>query len=207
MKIVCISDTHSFHVGLKIPEGDVLIHAGDVSEQGYPGEVSDFLSWFSSLPHPHKIFIAGNHDWLFEREQEFASALVPNRITYLQDSGCEIEGLKIWGSPVTPTFHDWAFNRDRGKPIRKHWRLVPTGTDILITHGPAWGVLDQNVHCNPQGCADLLKRLEEVRPRLHVCGHIHASYGTTQLGKTRMVNAAICNEAYRPVNKPVVVIL
>lgn len=205
MKIVCISDTHSFHVGLKIPAGDVLIHAGDISEQGYPAEIIDFLRWFSSLPHAHKVFIAGNHDWLFEREPEFAATLIPDGLTYLQDSGCEIDGLKIWGSPVTPRFFDWAFNRERGEEIQKHWRLIPPETDIVVTHGPAWGILDQNYQRKSQGCVDLMHRLQAVRPRLHVCGHIHSGYGTATLGTIRMVNASVCNEAYRPINDPVVV--
>jgi Icc-related predicted phosphoesterase len=106
---------------------------------------------------------------------------------------------------VTPRFFDWAFNKDRGEDIRKHWQLIPSGTDIVITHGPAWGFLDQNLQRKPQGCADLLHRLEEVRPRLHVCGHIHSGYGQAKLGETLMVNASICNEVYYPINAPVVV--
>jgi predicted phosphohydrolase len=205
MKIVCLSDTHRRHGGLKIPAGDILIHAGDISEQGYPEEITDFLRWFSRLPHRNKILVAGNHDWLFEREPDFAATLIPAGVTYLHDSGCECEGLKIWGSPVTPTFFDWAFNRDRGEDIMKHWQLIPSGTDIVVSHGPALGVLDQNLQRKEQGCADLRRRLEDVRPCLHVCGHIHSGYGKAMLGETLMVNASICNEAYYPINAPMVV--
>ena len=205
MTIVCLSDTHARHAGLKIPAGDILVHAGDISERGYTAEITDFLRWFSKLPHRHKVFIAGNHDWLFEREPEIASALIPAGVTLLQDSGCEFDGLKVWGSPVTPRFFDWAFNRERGEEIRKHWQLIPPGTDIVISHGPAWGILDQNLQRKSQGCADLLRRLEEVQPRLHVCGHIHSGYGQSKLKETLMVNASICNEVYYPINAPVVV--
>lgn len=204
-KIVCLSDTHRRHGGLKIPEGDILIHAGDVSDQGSRHEIYDFLRWFSQLPHRHKVFIAGNHDWLFERNPVLASGLIPPGVTYLQDSGCEFDGLKIWGSPVTPTFFDWAFNRERGATIEGHWQRIPLGTDVVVSHGPALGILDQTLQRKAQGCADLLKRLEEVRPRLHVCGHIHAGYGKAKLGETLMVNASICNEVYYPINAPVVV--
>ncbi len=205
MKVVCISDTHSRHTGLAVPEGDLLIHAGDISEQGYPAEVIGFLRWFSRQPHPHKVFIAGNHDWLFEREPEFAASLIPDGVTYLQDSGCEVEGLRIWGSPVTPTFYDWAFNRDRGESIRAHWRRIPAGTDIVVTHGPVRGVLDLNYQRKPQGCADLRDQLQAVTPRLHVCGHIHFGYGQAEMGRTTMVHASLCNEAYHPTNAPIVV--
>ncbi|KAB2907090.1 MAG: metallophosphoesterase [Dechloromonas sp.] len=205
MRVVCISDTHAHHAGLTVPDGDILIHAGDLSEQGYPAEVVDFLRWFSRQTHPHKVFVAGNHDWLFEREPEFAASLIPEGVTYLQDSGCEIDGLRIWGSPVTPTFYDWAFNRDRGEPIRAHWQRIPYGTDIVVTHGPVWGIMDLNTQRKHQGCVDLLDRLQAVNPRLHVCGHIHSGYGQAALGDITLVNASICDEAYRPSNAPIVV--
>ncbi|MDI1248020.1 MAG: metallophosphatase domain-containing protein [Lacunisphaera sp.] len=205
MRIVCIADTHGRHHGLEIPDGDILIHAGDISGQGSPDEITDFLRWFSALPHEHKVFVSGNHDWLFEREPEYAATLIPAGVTYLQDSGCDIAGLKIWGSPVTPAFYDWAFNRGRGEEIRKHWQLIPPGTDIVVSHGPASGIMDRSLQGKPQGCADLLQRLGEVQPRLHVCGHIHSGYGKASLNGTIMVNASICNEAYYPSNAPLVV--
>ncbi|KAB2911322.1 MAG: metallophosphoesterase [Dechloromonas sp.] len=205
MRVVCISDTHAHHAGLTVPDGELLIHAGDLSEQGHPAEVVDFLRWFSRQPHPYKVFIAGNHDWLFEREPGFAAGLIPDGVTYLQDSGCEIKGLRIWGSPVTPTFFEWAFNRDRGEAIRAHWQRIPLDTDIVVTHGPVWGILDLNHQRKHQGCVDLLDRLQAVKPRLHVCGHIHSGYGQATLGTIALVNASICDEAYQPCNAPIVV--
>ena len=157
MKIVCISDTHDKHNQLELPDGDMLIHAGDVSSQGKQIQVEAFLKWFSAQPHKHKIFIAGNHDFFFERmPEDYIQSLIPENVIYLNDSGVTIEGLKIWGSPVQPWFYDWAFNRKRGKDIRKHWDLIPTNTDILITHGPPFGILDATNSGEKVGCEDLL---------------------------------------------------
>ena len=124
MNIICISDTHGKHNHLDLPEGDILLHAGDVSRIGKRKEIEKFLRWFSAQPHPHKVFVAGNHDYFFEdAHPEIVDYVLPDNIHYLNDSGVEIEGIKIWGSPVQPWFYDWAFNRQRGAEIRKHWHL------------------------------------------------------------------------------------
>jgi len=205
MRIVCISDTHGYHQRLVLPGGDILVHAGDLTGQSNVPEVRDFLMWFAAQPHNAKVFIAGNHDKLFENESEMAASLIPTGVTYLQDSGCTVAGLKIWGSPVQPRFFDWAFNRDRGPDIARHWYKIPEHTDIIVTHGPACGVLDRNASGQEVGCADLRRRLEILKPRLHICGHIHGSYGTGLFGETCMVNASICDEDYRPLREPIVV--
>ena len=205
MKIVCISDTHSLHRHIKIPDGDLLIHAGDVSSRGDMSEIEDFNEWLGTLPHPHKVIIAGNHDFGFERYPKQAKALIKNA-KYLNDSKIVIGGLKIWGSPVQPWFYQWAFNRKRGKDIRKHWDMIPTDTDILITHGPPYGILDDTERGEKVGCADLMDTVQtRVRPRLHVFGHVHEAYGQQQVGGTLFVNAAVVNLDYRPVNEAIVV--
>lgn len=140
MKIVAISDTHGQHHKLQLPEGDVLIHAGDISNRGELHEIKDFLLWFDKQPFKTKIFIAGNHDFYFERHsEEEINNIIPDGITYLKDSGIEIEGIKIWGSPITPFFFNWAFNRNRGYEIARYWDLIPSDTDIHYTwtHVPA----------------------------------------------------------------------
>ncbi|MBD0299599.1 MAG: metallophosphoesterase, partial [Nitrososphaera sp.] len=115
MRFVAISDTHSHHKSVKLPKGDVLLHAGDVTYRGKKTEVLDFLEWFSRQPFKYKIFIAGNHDFYFEKENpSMVQAIIPEGIIYLQDSGTEINGIRIWGTPITPWFHHWAFNRFRG---------------------------------------------------------------------------------------------
>jgi len=206
MKFVVISDTHGQHAGLKLPKGDVLMHAGDISSRGKRDEVLDFLNWFKELPHKYKIFIAGNHDFLFEDlPEEEIKAMIPDNVIYLCDSGVSIENIKIWGSPVTPWFFDWAFNRQRGTEIAKHWNLIPNDTDILITHGPVFDKLDRTIHGERVGCIDLLKKVEHLRPKIFICGHIHEAYGTQEQNGIKYINASVLDERYRLKNKPSVV--
>lgn len=205
MKFVFISDTHSKHHKIKIPKGDVLIHAGDVSQKGRKEEVIDFLQWFRKQKFQYKIFIAGNHDFFFEKaSEEEIKNLVPKDVIYLEDSQINIEGVKIWGSPITPWFFSWAFNRKRGEEIRKHWDLIPSDTDILITHGPAYGFLDSISNEQHVGCQDLLRKVLLVKPKIHVCGHIHESYGSINRSETQFINASQVDEVYQVVNKPLV---
>ena len=137
MKIVAISDTHGLHKQLQLPKGDLLLHAGDVSARGHKKQIRQFLKWFAEQDFEHKVFIAGNHDFYFEQaSKKEVLELIPEGVTYLNDSGVTINGVHIWGSPVQPWFHDWAFNRQRGSDIEQHWELIPTSTDILLTHGP-----------------------------------------------------------------------
>lgn len=205
MRVVLISDTHGKHRQFEIPDGDVLIHAGDIMTRGWDGsEVRDFNDWLGSLPHPHKIVIAGNHDWLFEKHRSTKN-LITNA-TYLQDSGVEIDGFKFWGSPVQPEFMGWAFNRKRGEDIKRHWDLIPDRTDVLITHGPPAGFRDWTRLGNESlGCRNLRDAVARIKPKLHVFGHIHGGYGEDHDGDVHFVNASLVDEAYRPVNKPIVV--
>jgi Icc-related predicted phosphoesterase len=208
MRVVCISDTHGKHRDFEIPDGDLLVFAGDLMNGGYEDEVSlvrDFNAWLGGLPHKHKVVIAGNHDRLFESNPKYAQSLITNA-TYLENSGTEIGGFKIWGSPQQPEFCNWAFNVPRGEAIRKYWDLIPEDTDILITHGPPWGCLDKAHPMHGHlGCADLTQALRRVSPQLHVFGHIHGGYGRSGSGKDISVNASLVDEAYRPTHKPIVV--
>ncbi|HEX8516878.1 MAG TPA: metallophosphoesterase [Bacteroidia bacterium] len=137
MKFVAISDTHGQHNNLRLPQADVIIHAGDITKRGNKEEVVEFLTWFAELPFTYKIFIAGNHDFFFEESSEAEiENLIPSNVIYLCNNSVLINGIKIWGSPITPYFFNWAFNRHRGDDISKYWDLIPMDTDILITHGP-----------------------------------------------------------------------
>ena len=213
-RIIVISDTHGQHLGMQIPDGDILIHCGDFCSHGQYIDALRFVNWFGTHPHKHKIFIAGNHDLYFEQgnPSDIDSFLrtMPAGMHYLQDSGVELEGLKFWGSPVQPAFFNWAFNRDRGAPIKKHWDLIPEETDVLITHGPPYKICDvapngtgfyKNV-----GCVDLLNATLKIKPKLHLFGHIHFSGGTSHVTpETIFANAAICDEDYLRNNKPLLI--
>ena len=205
MRIVCLSDTHNCNHEIDVPDGDILIHAGDATIRGTIEEVAAFNRWFKTFPHRHKIFVAGNHDWLFELDNVRARSLLDPSITYLQDSSVQIDGVSIYGAPWQPRFYDWAFNLDRGAPMSEKWAMIPDGVDVLITHGPPNGILDITPAGDNAGCEELRKRVEQVRPRLHVFGHIHLGYGIEDRNGTRFVNACTCDEQYSPSNAPVVV--
>ncbi|MBK9152704.1 MAG: metallophosphatase domain-containing protein [Chloracidobacterium sp.] len=211
--MVCISDTHNFHEQIVVPDGDVLMHSGDATVKGTDIEVIEFLRWFSQLPHKRKIFVPGNHDWLFETDTRHARLLLADsNIIYLQDSSVEIDGLKIYGSPWQPRFFEWAFNLNRGPELAEKWKLIPEDIDILITHGPPFGILDlvpRKGWDENTGCEELRKRVEQIaefgRLKLHVFGHIHCGHGTYEEFGVKFVNSSICDEEYKPTQPPIVV--
>jgi len=203
MRVVCISDTHGRHAGLRIPGGDLLLHAGDLGRHGRIADLKDFNAWMAEQPHAFKVVIAGNHDRALEERPRAARRALKD-VIYLRDEEVELEGLRIWGSPWQPTFMSWAFNLDRGAPIREKWDLVPEGIDLLITHGPPAFRLDLTRRGERVGCLDLLATVRRVRPKVHVFGHIHESYGRMEAEGTLFVNASTCNERLEPVNPPVV---
>lgn len=209
MRIVVISDTHNFHEAIAPPGGDVLVHAGDFSMTGRIREVERFFEWFGGQAHAHKLVIAGNHDWVFELDPEAARRMVPGNVVYLEDSGCEIERVRFWGSPWQPSFMDWAFNLDTEEERQAKWDLIPSDTDVLVTHGPPLGILDETFDGRRVGCAALGKTVRRIKPAVHLFGHIHEAYGYAVdpegVVETRFVNACVCDLAYRPVNPAVVV--
>ncbi len=205
MKISCISDTHGVcHKQLKIKDVDLIIHAGDVSNRGLKTEVTEFLEWFSDQDGD-KIFIAGNHDFFFQYKKEEIDELISRypSVTYLMDESTEFEGLKIYGSPWQPWFYDWAFNLHRGSEIAEKWAKIPNELDILVTHGPAYGILDETVRGEKVGCEELLKKINEVKPKYHISGHLHESYGQLKGENTIFLNASVLDEKYRFKNQPI----
>lgn len=210
LQIACVSDTHwTYQPGqvlLPIPAADVVIHAGDATFHGKLQELAYLKGWFQALPHKHKIFVPGNHDLTFDGDQEQARSMfagIPG-MHILIDQGVEIDGIKFWGTPYQPIFHDWAFNVDDSAQ-HEHFALIPDDTDVLVTHCPPFGFLDKVI--DPKragervGSTELLKAVQRVNPKLHVFGHIHGSYGRVDNGRgTVFVNAAMCDEDYVPVN-------
>mmetsp|Transcript_36318 Transcript_36318/g.95747 ORF Transcript_36318/g.95747 Transcript_36318/m.95747 type:complete len:399 (-) Transcript_36318:304-1500(-) len=235
VRFVCISDTHSYESKAmsmataleSIPDGDVLLHCGDFSNVGRLEEVASFAEWFGQLPHARKIIIAGNHDLSLDAESYESTAprfghgrvsdaasicararacleSIP-RCEYLQDSGTQVDGIRVWGSPWQPEFCDWAFNLPRGEPCRAKWRLIPQDTDVLLTHGPPLGHGDLTSGGVRAGCLDLLEEIQtRIRPQYHCFGHIHEGHGVTTDGTTTYVNASTCNLKYRPINTAIV---
>jgi Icc-related predicted phosphoesterase len=202
MKLVLVSDTHFWHDALDIPDGDVLLHAGDLTRHGTLADVEVFNDYLGTLPHAHKIVVAGNHDFCFEREPQAARPLLTNAI-YLEDEAVTIDGVHFYGSPWQPWFYDWAFNLERGEPLRRKWDLIPDHTDVLVTHSPPQGHGDRTQSGTLAGCEELIVAVERVQPALHVFGHIHEAYGTTRNALTSFVNASICDLSYNPLNAPV----
>lgn len=207
MKLTFISDTHNRHDYIRgVTKGDIIFHCGDATVTGYPSEVKAFLKWFEKLPYEHKVFIPGNHDFAFEESADMMYDLFNNAgVHLLIDESVTIDGIKIWGSPYTPWFNDWAFNRARNGIeaslygidfIFPHWDKIPNDTDILLTHGPPYDILDQlrdaTGKWNGQfvGCQDLAERLEEVKPKIHAFGHIHGNHGALEKDGTLYINAS-----------------
>ncbi len=198
MKLVVLSDTHGRHKTIDIPDGDVLIHAGDFSVWfGTLEELAEFNDFLAQLPHVHKIVVAGNHDFPFERENAEARAILTHA-HYLQDEALEIEGVKFYGSPWQPEFLNLAFNLPRGEPLRRKWDMIPSDTDVLITHGPPHGIGDRTFDGLHVGCEELLARVQEIKPRVHVFGHIHEGRGRIDIGETTFVNAATDRKGWSP---------
>ena len=197
MKIWHISDTHTYHGLLKVPKDiDMVIHSGDATNPRDPyaseQEMLNFISWFGSLPIKHKVFVAGNHDLCIERNLITKIDFMKNGIVYLENDYAEVEGLKIWGSPFTPTFgQGWAFNKKRSA-LHDIWKEIPDDVDIVVVHGPPKGILDLAYHqlnCI-EFCGDeaLRKRMYLLNPKLCLFGHIHNNEDIINAGTMKLSN-------------------
>jgi Icc-related predicted phosphoesterase len=224
----------------KLPGGHILIHSGDITSLGRKYEVEAFIKWFDKQDYAHKVFIAGNHDMSFDREKLLRDKLahfegryftdddepcaegkpqwleeilnnLPNGMYYLENNSVKLEGINIWGSPVSPSFgYGWGFNKDRGHDINEVWSTIPMDTDIVITHSPIYGYNDRAQNTNENvGCADLYHRLHEVKPHLHFSGHIHEGYGwgtipyKDEWGDIYTFNGSTCNLRYEAIQDPI----
>ena len=216
MRVTCLSDTHFKHRYIDtraFTNTDILIHAGDFTGNGNATQTLSFLQWFSDLDVPHKILIAGNHDFKAS-SQDFPSMLAQfPSIIYLRNSSTEINGLKIWGSPYSNTFGQWAFMKD-DLELADIWETIPEDTDIVITHGPAYGIGDlvdndyepgRDKHVGSQSLRLKLQKLKKLK--LHVTGHIHSGYGTYFKEKYVTINGAQLDDYYQCINPPLSVVL
>lgn len=208
MRLVAISDVHEQWHNLIIPSCDILISAGDYSYQGRPEVVRDFHMWLDEQPATHIISVQGNHETWVEKNFIEAKAIAQKEcpdIHFIDEGLVEIDGLKIYGSAVTPFFGNWAWNKHPHE-IGAHWDKIPDNTDILISHGPPYNILDICPDGSKVGCYQLFSKIQQLKNlKVHIFGHIHHSAGSKYFNNVRYYNASICTETYKPLN-PVTVI-
>ena len=197
-RLVAIADTHNHHRDLIVPDGDIFIFAGDMSNFNRSRQhYIDFNNWVGGLPHSYKLICPGNHDERFEQHPEEIPELTTN-YTYMNEKEIIINGIKFYGCAYQPEFYGWGFNLPRGPKLAEKWAKVPDDTDVLISHGPPYQILDYAGGIN-LGCEDLLKRVFEVKPKLHIFGHIHECRGRyVNYGLTTFFNVGMNknNQAY-----------
>lgn len=211
MKIVAISDTHGRHERMMpLPKGDVLVVAGDFTSHGKLEQTKLFGEWLARQDFKHKIVVAGNHNLDFQVDPYAVGELIGNEdnIYYLEDDELVIDGVKFYGSPWTPNYYDWAFMMPRGSDeLKRVWAAIPEDTDVLITHGPPAGILDNARDGMKSGDADLLARVKQLKNlSAHIFGHIHEGHGMADFNwyghGPVFYNVAICDIHYQPVNQP-----
>ena len=189
MQIAIVSDTHTNHRDAIVPDADMVLFCGDFD--GGFSDATDFLEWFSELPHEHKVMIAGNHDRIADKDSSLFREMIPEGVHYLENSGVTLGGLNIWGSPYVPTFGRWYFMKPDGV-LATYWDAIPDDTDVLLTHGPAMGILDKNLHGENCGSRTLRHRIDRLDSlSLHCFGHIHEAWGVQRASGRLCVNAAL----------------
>lgn len=201
--IVChLSDTHQKHSNVKIPKCDMIIHSGDFDAVTF-SSFMNFINWYSCLDVKYKILVAGNHDLFCEKNRNFTRQICKeNAIIYLESESVNIEGINIYGTPITPKFYNWAFMRERGEEIEREWSKIPNNTDILITHGPPYKILDLTDNNEHAGCYLLYLKILDIKPKYNLFGHIHRSYGIYKDEHTTYINSALLDDRYRLVRQP-----
>jgi Icc-related predicted phosphoesterase len=215
MKLVAISDVHCRQSRLVIPPCDILISAGDYSFKGEKHVVEDYHKWLNKQDARHVVSVQGNHElWVeenFQQAKEIAEKACPGVHFIGSGQAVDIEGTKIYGSAVTPYFHDWAWNSQRGPEIAAEWAKIPEDTEILITHGPPQGILDVVCYADgtPKervGCYDLFLRTQQLKNlKIHIFGHIHSAHGQKYFNGKYYYNASICGETYAVDYEPTVI--
>ena len=201
--IVACSDTHGKHRELQIPEGDVFIFAGDFEIRN-TFDLIEMSTWLDNLPHKNVVAIFGNHDFTEHTEIKYMKEMF-GRVHILFNEFINVDGFKIWGSPYSPYFNDWAWMQPDNM-LKDIWDTIPLETEILITHCPPFGVLDQVLpRDDSQGSRTLKDRVKDVHPYLHLFGHIHEGFGQYTDGKTDYYNCSVLDEQYKLTN-PITII-
>ena len=191
MVLVLFGDTHELHREVEVPAGDILICVGDFTMFSKNlSAIEDFNEWLGELPHRHKIVVPGNHEFFLEANPERRSLL--DNANVLIDEGIEIEGLNIYGSPMTPLYGA-AFGKSSAKDRERHWSKIPNDTHVLLTHGPPFGILDvSSDQAERMGDPELRNRVRELPSlRLHAFGHVHGAFGTIEQGGVTFANVAL----------------
>lgn len=201
-RIVTISDTHMMHERLgMLPAGDILVHCGDFTASGSEAECVKFFAWLNEQPFADIVLIAGNHEFLAERDRNRFRQLIPDRVTYLLNEGATVQGLSFWGSPYTPAFCNWAFN-STGPELERHWSLIPARVNVLVIHGPPLGILDETELGDNVGCGHQRVAIRQRQIDYHLFGHIHEAAGSMRYRGTTFVNA--CTLERRGARPPIV---
>ena len=223
-RFVVISDTHNAHDQLgPLPDADVLLHCGDMTYRGTAAELTDFNRWLGEQRHIQtRLVIAGNHDigldkvsyeaiwqdWHEDKEDPAALRSLLTNCTLLQDEAVQVKGgFKVWGSPFQPGIpgRRMAFNLADDADAERTWSAIPRDADVVMTHGPAFQLLDRIFAGSHVGDKTLRRELlERVQPRYHCCGHIHEAWGVEKTPTTVFINAACCTLLYKVKHEPIV---
>lgn len=223
IKICAISDTHNLHKGIKIPKCDILIHCGDMTGRGTDPELNNFFNWFAEQDKAeYKVCIAGNHDYGCQKRGWQNPR--KDKVIYLQDNGVELFGIKIWGTPWTPYFHDWAFNGlpnnlyypggpgSKAKPndmhplLEKVYETIPDDTNVLLCHGPIYSILDNTPIGLNVGSKELQKKVSKLELNYFFHGHIHYARGYKNYLGIHCYNVASLDEDYNLYSNPITTI-
>jgi len=214
MRLVCVSDTHNHAAKAVLPDGDVLVHAGDFTLDGTRQEFENFAAWLANVPHKYVVVIPGNHDFLAEDAPELANEIISSArqvIHYLLDQQVVLDDIVFYGSPWTPWFGGYAFNLKRGPHLSAVWNRIPANTNVLITHGPPAMIGDMVHHegrlsIENVGDSDLSGAISKLTHlKAHIYGHIHEGYGLRRVGGVSYANASLLDEHYVSRNKPIVI--